>query len=162
MRYRVIIAPEAEADLRKAGSYIRRDNPGAARAWLKGARQRIKTLARHPENQPLSFEITKRLTYGDAADAVLQHQLAFRRQAVILAVDAIDDPGTQRFLDLRVERNRVATARHGGTNCSHKLFHGSVRWRTAGGGSVGCRADSGVRGAPDVCRWDAKVRGNAV
>ena len=34
MRYRVIIAPEAESDLRKAGSYIRRDNPRAARACL--------------------------------------------------------------------------------------------------------------------------------
>jgi plasmid stabilization system protein ParE len=45
MRYRIIIAPAAESDLRNASSYIRRDNPRAARAWLKGARQRIKTLA---------------------------------------------------------------------------------------------------------------------
>ena len=45
MPYRVIITPEAESDLRNASSYIRRDNPRAARAWLKGARQRIKTLA---------------------------------------------------------------------------------------------------------------------
>jgi plasmid stabilization system protein ParE len=52
MRCRVIISPEAEADLRKIGSYLRRDNPGLARAWLKGARQRIKTLAQHPERCP--------------------------------------------------------------------------------------------------------------
>ena len=49
MRYRIIITPEAESDLRKASSYIRRDNPRAASAWLKAARQRIKTLASYPE-----------------------------------------------------------------------------------------------------------------
>jgi plasmid stabilization system protein ParE len=70
MRYRVIVAPEAEADLRKVGSYIRRDNPSAARAWLKGARQRIKTLAQHPERCPLAPETTsfiehiRELSYG--------------------------------------------------------------------------------------------------
>ena len=56
MRFRVVITPEAETDLRKAGSYIRRDNPRAARAWLKGARQGIKTLAQHPERCPLAPE----------------------------------------------------------------------------------------------------------
>jgi len=55
-RWRVIISPEAEADLRKAGSYIRRDNSRAARAWLKGARERIKTLAHHPERCLLAPE----------------------------------------------------------------------------------------------------------
>ena len=48
MRYRVIITPEAETDLRTAANYIRRDTLRAARAWLKGARQRIKTLVQHP------------------------------------------------------------------------------------------------------------------
>jgi len=56
MRCRVIITPEAEADLRNAGGYIRMYNPRAARAWLKGARQRIKTLAQHPERCPLASE----------------------------------------------------------------------------------------------------------
>jgi plasmid stabilization system protein ParE len=56
MRYRVIITPEAESDLRKASGYIRRDNPTAARAWLKAARQRIKTLAQYPERCPLAPE----------------------------------------------------------------------------------------------------------
>jgi len=55
-RYRIIVTPEAEADLRKASSYIRRDNPRAARTWLKGLRQRIKTLAHHPERCNLAPE----------------------------------------------------------------------------------------------------------
>jgi plasmid stabilization system protein ParE len=58
MRYRIIITPEAEADLRNAASYIRRDNPRAARAWLKGVRQRINTLAQYPERCPLAPEST--------------------------------------------------------------------------------------------------------
>jgi len=56
MRYRVIFTPEAKTDLRNAGLYIRRDNPRAARAWLKGAHQRIKTLAQYPERCPLAPE----------------------------------------------------------------------------------------------------------
>jgi len=56
MRYRVIVTPAAESDLRKAGSYIRRDNPRAARRWLKGARQRIQSLSQHPERCPLAPE----------------------------------------------------------------------------------------------------------
>jgi plasmid stabilization system protein ParE len=56
MRYRVVITPEAETDLRSAASYIRRDNPRAARAWLKGARQRIKSLAQFPGRCSLAPE----------------------------------------------------------------------------------------------------------
>jgi plasmid stabilization system protein ParE len=58
MRYRIIITPEAEADLRNAASYIRRDNPRAALAWLKGARQRMKSLAQYPERCALAPEST--------------------------------------------------------------------------------------------------------
>jgi plasmid stabilization system protein ParE len=58
VRHRVIITPDAESDLRKAASYIRRDNPSAARAWLKEARQRIKTLALYPERCHLAPEST--------------------------------------------------------------------------------------------------------
>jgi plasmid stabilization system protein ParE len=70
MHYRIIVTQEAESDLRKASSYIRRDNPRAASAWLKGARQRIKTLARYPEQcscapESASFsEPIRELFYG--------------------------------------------------------------------------------------------------
>jgi plasmid stabilization system protein ParE len=56
MRYRIIVTQEAESDLRKASSYMRRDNPRAASAWLKGAHQRIKTLTQHPERCTLAPE----------------------------------------------------------------------------------------------------------
>jgi plasmid stabilization system protein ParE len=55
-RYRVIIAPDAEADLRSASSYIRRDSLRASRAWLKGLRQRIRTLTQYPERCNLAPE----------------------------------------------------------------------------------------------------------
>ena len=57
MPYRVIVTPEAESDLRKAHAYIRRQgSPQAARAWLQGARQKIKSLARQPERAGLALE----------------------------------------------------------------------------------------------------------
>ena len=58
MRYRVIITPAAESDPRSAASYLRRDNPRAARSWLKSARQRIKTLAQYPARCSLAPETT--------------------------------------------------------------------------------------------------------
>lgn len=57
MKYRIIITPEAESDLRKASSYIRKQGaPLAARKWLAGARKEIKTLANLPERTPLAPE----------------------------------------------------------------------------------------------------------
>jgi len=70
MRYRVVMTPEAEGDLRATARYIRLDNPRAATAWLKGARQCIKSLAQHPERCPLAPETTsfvepiRELLYG--------------------------------------------------------------------------------------------------
>ena len=57
MKYRIIITPEAESDLRKAYSYIRKhDAPLAARKWITGARKEIKTLANSPHRTPLAPE----------------------------------------------------------------------------------------------------------
>jgi plasmid stabilization system protein ParE len=56
VRHRIIITPEAETDLRNASSYIRRNSARAASAWLKGARQKIKTLARYHERCSLAPE----------------------------------------------------------------------------------------------------------
>jgi plasmid stabilization system protein ParE len=56
MPYRVILTPEAEADLRKAYLYIRKHAPRAARDWIRRARQSVKTLAHHPERCPLAPE----------------------------------------------------------------------------------------------------------
>jgi plasmid stabilization system protein ParE len=56
MKYRVIVTPEAEHDLRTASRYIRQSSPRAARVWLTGARHRIKTLAHNPERCSLAPE----------------------------------------------------------------------------------------------------------
>jgi plasmid stabilization system protein ParE len=54
--YRVIITSHAEEDLRLAYRYIRKSAPQAAREWIKGARQKIKSLAKLPERVPLAPE----------------------------------------------------------------------------------------------------------
>ena len=57
MTYRVIITPEAENDLRTIYRFIRKKGaPLAARAWLGGARKKIKTLAKHPLRTTLAPE----------------------------------------------------------------------------------------------------------
>jgi len=56
MRFRVVITPEAEQDLRIAYRYIRGQAPAAARTWLKGARQAIKSLSRNPERASVAAE----------------------------------------------------------------------------------------------------------
>ena len=69
--YRVIVTPEAEQDLRKAYHFIRqRGAPQAARAWMAGARKKIKTLPEHPERAHLApesrscHESIRELLYG--------------------------------------------------------------------------------------------------
>jgi len=56
MPYHVIITPEAEAGLRAAYRYIRKQSPQAAREWIRHARQSIRTLSHHPERCPLAPE----------------------------------------------------------------------------------------------------------
>jgi plasmid stabilization system protein ParE len=53
---RIIITPNAEAELRAAYRYIHDRAPEAAREWVKGARRKIKSLARDPERAPLAPE----------------------------------------------------------------------------------------------------------
>lgn len=52
MTYRVVITPEAEADLRAAYRYLRRHAPQAARDWIRRARRSIQTLERNPGRCP--------------------------------------------------------------------------------------------------------------
>ncbi|HET6180116.1 MAG TPA: type II toxin-antitoxin system RelE/ParE family toxin [Candidatus Sulfotelmatobacter sp.] len=56
MPYRVVLTPEAEADLRMIYRYIRQHAPKAAREWVRRARQKVKTLSHHPERCPLAPE----------------------------------------------------------------------------------------------------------
>ncbi len=56
MPYRVILTPEAEADLRTAYRYIRKHAPRAARDWIRRVRQTVRTLSHHPERCPLAPE----------------------------------------------------------------------------------------------------------
>ena len=70
MPYHVIITPNAEDDLRTIYGYIRQHAPQAAKAWIKGARQKIRSLSRYPERGPLAPESSslgepvRQLLYG--------------------------------------------------------------------------------------------------
>ena len=54
--YRVIVTPEAEQDLRRPITSSGSGAPQAARAWMAGARKKIKTLSEHPERAHLAPE----------------------------------------------------------------------------------------------------------
>lgn len=56
MTLRIIITPNAEAELRAPYRYIYDRAPDAAREWVKGARRKIKSLAHYPERAPLAPE----------------------------------------------------------------------------------------------------------
>jgi plasmid stabilization system protein ParE len=56
MTYRVIVTPAAESDLRTAYRYIRSHAPGAAREWIRRARQTTKSLSHHPERCAMAPE----------------------------------------------------------------------------------------------------------
>jgi plasmid stabilization system protein ParE len=58
MPYRVVLAPDADKDLRAAYRFIRKHAPQAARNWIRRARLSIKTLSQHPERCPLAPEST--------------------------------------------------------------------------------------------------------
>jgi len=70
VKYSVIVTPAAEYDLRLIYRYIRKQAPLAAKAWIKGARAAIKTLAAiperaHPAPEAASFAAPIReLLYG--------------------------------------------------------------------------------------------------
>ncbi|HUO27461.1 MAG TPA: type II toxin-antitoxin system RelE/ParE family toxin [Candidatus Aquilonibacter sp.] len=49
MRYRVIVTPDAESDLRVTHGYLRDRARRAAGEWIRKIRSSIKTLSRYPE-----------------------------------------------------------------------------------------------------------------
>ena len=56
MSYRVIITPNAEADLRYAYRFIRKDSPLAASRWIREIRRVIESLSKNPERCSLAPE----------------------------------------------------------------------------------------------------------
>ena len=52
----MIVAPDAEADLRIAYEYIRDRNPHAAKEWIRALRSSMRKLSRFPERCPLAAE----------------------------------------------------------------------------------------------------------
>ncbi len=56
MRYRVIVTPEAQADLRAIRWNMKHANPQAVAKWSSGIRLRIKSLTDQPERCALAPE----------------------------------------------------------------------------------------------------------
>lgn len=59
MRYRVVIHPDAEKELREAHAWLKEQSPAAAERWRKGLLQKAETLSRFPERCPIAREATK-------------------------------------------------------------------------------------------------------
>jgi plasmid stabilization system protein ParE len=59
MKNRVIVTPDAENDRRTACYYIPKHAPNAARTWIKGARQTIKSLGQYPERGHMAPKATR-------------------------------------------------------------------------------------------------------
>ena len=55
-RYRVIVTPSAQDDIRKAHEWIAAENPDYARTWLGGLREKILGLETLPESHALAPE----------------------------------------------------------------------------------------------------------
>ena len=55
-RYRVIVTPSAQDDIRKAQEWIAAENPDYARTWLDGLREKILGLETWPESHALAPE----------------------------------------------------------------------------------------------------------
>ena len=60
-RYRVLLAPKAESDIRAIRAYIARDRPLAADNWRKEVRRQIRSLRQHP----LRYELVPELADDD-------------------------------------------------------------------------------------------------
>ena len=55
-RYRVIVTPSAQDDIRKAHEWIAAENPDYARTWLDGLRDNVLGLETWPESHALAPE----------------------------------------------------------------------------------------------------------
>lgn len=55
-RYRVIVIPSAQDHIREAHEWIAAENPGYARTWFDGLREKIPGLETLPESHALAPE----------------------------------------------------------------------------------------------------------
>lgn|SRR5665213_2056062 len=56
MKFRVVVTPNAERDLRQSYAFIRTDSRAAASRWLRAARKAMHSLGRNPLRCPLAPE----------------------------------------------------------------------------------------------------------
>ncbi len=56
MVYRIIVTPNAEAEIRAAYRFIGKESRDAASRWAKGVRARIASLRQYPERSPMAPE----------------------------------------------------------------------------------------------------------
>ena len=94
-RYRVIVTPSAQDDIRKAHEWIAAENPDYARIWLGGLREKILGLETLPESHALAPE-------SDAFDRDIR-QLLYGRGTPWRIFFAID-VSTVQVLHVRHDR----------------------------------------------------------
>lgn len=69
-KYRVIVTPEAEADIREALSYLEARSESNAKRWLQGLHRLITTLERSPERCAFARE---REYFGEDLRQLVHH-----------------------------------------------------------------------------------------
>ncbi|MFZ5929711.1 MAG: type II toxin-antitoxin system RelE/ParE family toxin [Pseudomonadota bacterium] len=80
MKYEVVITPTAEANLSEIHRHIALGSSVAARKFLAGLRNKIKTLATMPERCPLAPE--------DGLDGVTIRHLIYGDYRILFSIDA--------------------------------------------------------------------------
>ena len=55
-RFRVVVTPFAEANVREAHEWLAGENPAYAARWLAGVREKILGLERFPDSHPVAPE----------------------------------------------------------------------------------------------------------
>lgn len=84
MRYRVIIAPNAQQEIRETFAFISRGAPLSAARWIRGIHERIDTLEIMPERCELARE-------AGFVEGVVVRQIIFKSHRIIFF---IDEPST--------------------------------------------------------------------
>ncbi len=84
MKYRIIISPNAQQEIREAFAFISRGAPLNAARWLQGIHQRIASLETMPDRCELARE-------AEFIEGVVVRQIIFKSHRIIFF---IDEPST--------------------------------------------------------------------
>lgn len=80
MKYRVVISPNAQEEIREAFAYISRGAPVNAARWIEGMYERIASLETMPERCELARE-------AEFVEGVAIRQMIFKSHRIVFFID---------------------------------------------------------------------------